>query len=228
MAITTGYVVYKYPELDSTNEQALRLLNQGCIQNNTVIVAEEQIQGKGRNNNKWLSYTGNLHMSIVITSHTNIQILSQLPFVTALAIGRAIDNTQYKWPNDILLEGKKVCGILLESHNNNHIIIGIGVNVSNAPTYATYINKHYPVTIDALLSEIIENFSNIKQHWLNDGFSQVRKEWLAKAFNLEKEIQVATKKQVIKGLFSDIDLSGRLILKNEQGTHYINSGEVFL
>ena len=226
--LPSGYVLYKYKQLDSTSAEALRLLQKNKIQNNTIIIADLQTAGKGRNEKKWISISGNLHMTIVIKRSVDIHTASQLSFVTAIAVGQALNsNILYKWPNDILLEKKKVCGILLESHSREFVIVGIGINISHAPDYATYLNRYDDIDINQLICNIINNFDHQHKQWCNHGFASTRQEWLSKAWSLNQAISVNLQNKIIKGIFQGIDAEGRLILKTANDVFCINSGELY-
>ncbi|MBQ4874757.1 MAG: biotin--[acetyl-CoA-carboxylase] ligase [Rickettsiaceae bacterium H1] len=224
----SGYVVYKYKELDGTNSEALRLLNRKAIRDKSVIIAEKQTKGKGRSNKTWISPLGNIYMTLVIRSAINIGSLTQYCFLAAVAVGETLQNIEYKWPNDILLDGKKICGILLEHHNDGYVIIGIGVNVVEAPDYATYIDKYYDVDSWDLSADIVKSFNCEEKQWLSFGFSEIRKKWLSKAWNLNNMLTAKIGKEIIKGKFIDIDLDGKLILENQNKIYKLSSGEVFL
>ena len=223
-----GFITYKYKELDSTNSEALRLINNGVIKNNSVIVADQQTLGKGRKNKTWISPQGNLYFTLVTQLDLDIHLISKLSFIITVVVGELLRDVKYKWPNDILMKGRKVCGILLENHSNGYVIIGVGINIVNSPNYATYISKHYDIDSWSLLQNIIKNFSHGKIRWLNNGFDEVRKKWLSKAWNLNNILKINVGNEVFEGEFIDIDRDGKLILQNGAIIHKINSGEVFL
>ncbi len=223
-----GYVVYKYNKLGSTNSQALRLINDSVINGDSVIIASEQTEGKGRATKTWLSPTGNIYLTFALKLKFDIQLISQFSFIAAVAVGEILDEVQYKWPNDLLISGKKVCGILLEHHGGDYLIVGIGVNVNNSPDYATCINEHYSFEVNELICEIVNNFHHEKKLWLKNGFARVRELWLEKAWGMNSRLKVKMKNVVLEGEFVGLDEEGSLLLMRGDGVHKIRSGEVFI
>lgn len=131
-----GQRVIYYPSVTSTNEAAKRKARQGA-EEGTVIIADEQTAGKGRKKRVWLSPGGNIALSVIL--RPDIAHLPSLIMLASLAVARGIESTtglkpQVKWPNDVLINGKKVCGILIENevcrNTVNYAVIGIGINVS--------------------------------------------------------------------------------------------------
>lgn len=226
--LPSGYVLYKYHTLDSTNAEALRLLSSSKIKENTVITAEQQTAGQGRNGKTWISHTKNLYFSILIKRSVAIQAISQLAFVAAIAVGESVEHSQYKWPNDILLYGKKFCGILLEHHHNEWVIVGIGININNSPSYATHINKHSNIDRDKLLCKVINHFDTEKMKWTTEGFQPIRKKWLSRAWGLNDILKINRIQETIEGEFIGLDHSGQLLLHNHLGVHKVSFGEVFM
>ncbi|WP_265024062.1 biotin--[acetyl-CoA-carboxylase] ligase [Wolbachia endosymbiont (group A) of Epagoge grotiana] len=164
--------------------------------------------------------------------------LTELTFVTALAVGNAILsfinglNLQYKWPNDILIDGKKISGILLEKRSNsNWLIIGIGINVSHAPLPGTTCISNYGESVSNidLLKKLIINFNKLRKQWLLDGFYAIREMWLKKAFKMNEQISVKLADKLYEGIFADIDKSGKLVLQQKDGSLiYFDAGELFI
>ena len=131
-----GQRVIHYPSLASTMEVAKQAAQQGAVEG-TVIIADEQTAGKGRMKRVWLSPKGNIALSVIL--HPTVAYLPSLIMLAALAVVHSIEvvtglKSQLKWPNDVLINGKKVCGILIESNVRgntvDYAIIGIGVNVN--------------------------------------------------------------------------------------------------
>ncbi|QKX03159.1 biotin--[acetyl-CoA-carboxylase] ligase [Wolbachia endosymbiont of Litomosoides sigmodontis] len=190
----------------------------------------------------------------------NLSKLTGLTFVTALAVGNTLlsfindSNVQYKWPNDIFVNGKKISGILLEKKSNsNWLVIGIGININHAPLLgATCISKLLSLSaISAtdteiqmqipmsrarmtlrntyLLEELIINFNKLKKQWMLDGFCTIREMWLKRAFKMNEQISVKFANKLYEGIFIDIDKGGRLVLQQKDGRLiYFNAGELFI
>jgi BirA family biotin operon repressor/biotin-[acetyl-CoA-carboxylase] ligase len=150
----------------------LDLIDKG-ISNKTVIIADRQIEGRGRTGKIWVSPEGNFYASLVVGQVTDISKLTELTFVTALAVGDTLlsfisySNVQYKWPNDILIDVKKISGILLEKRSNlNLLIIGIGINIISVPLLETICISDYCERISNIhfLKELIINFNKLRKN----------------------------------------------------------------
>ncbi|WP_434732594.1 biotin--[acetyl-CoA-carboxylase] ligase [Wolbachia endosymbiont of Zygogramma bicolorata] len=232
-----GFHIHHYKEVSSTNEEALDLIDKG-ISNETVIIADKQTEGRGRTGKSWISPEGNLYASLIINQETDVSKLTELTFVTALAVGNTLlsfisdSNVQHKWPNDILIDGKKISGILLEKRSNsNWLIIGIGINVNHAPLPGTTCISNYGESVSNidLLKELIINFNKLRKQWLFDGFYAIREMWLKKAFKMNKQISVKLADKLYEGIFADIDKSGKLVLQQKDGSLiYFDAGELFI
>ncbi|MDX1402160.1 MAG: biotin--[acetyl-CoA-carboxylase] ligase, partial [Kiloniellales bacterium] len=189
--LPSGWRLYHFAELDSTNSEALRLLNSGEPEG-AVVWADRQIAGRGRRGRHWESLEGNLLVSFLLRPAVSYREASQLGFVMAVAASDAISAVipnvavTLKWPNDILCGGRKTAGILLESAGRTNggplgVAVGLGLNIRSAP-----IRTPYPATCldhegaqledrpEDLLSSIAENLNARYQIWLRDGFGGVR------------------------------------------------------
>ncbi|HMK67267.1 MAG TPA: biotin--[acetyl-CoA-carboxylase] ligase, partial [Stellaceae bacterium] len=151
----------RFAELESTNDEAKRLADAGAPAW-TVITAEIQRAGRGRRGRTWESPAGNLYMSAILRPAANLAAAAQLGFAAALAVGEALLPVlpserilQYKWPNDVLVDGSKIAGILLEAAGNGAegaawVIVGIGVNLASHPQETSY-----PATSLATLGAVV-------------------------------------------------------------------------
>ncbi|BET36642.1 MULTISPECIES: biotin--[acetyl-CoA-carboxylase] ligase [Wolbachia] len=270
-----GFHIHHYKEVPSTNKEALGLIEKG-ISNETVIIADKQTEGRGRTGKSWISPEGNLYASLIINQETDVSKLTELTFVTALAVGNTLLslnflnnqthcgvipvrdtgihtfssgsqcqstgmtrdqfindlNLQHKWPNDILIDGKKISGILVEKKSNsNWLIIGIGINVNHAPLPGTTCISNYGESVSNmdLLKELIINFNKLRKQWLFDGFYAIREMWLKKAFKMNEQISVKLADKLYEGIFADIDKSGKLVLQQKDGSLiYFDAGELFI
>ncbi|MDR2831377.1 MAG: biotin--[acetyl-CoA-carboxylase] ligase [Rickettsiales bacterium] len=232
-----GFHIYHYKEVSSTNREALDLIDRG-ISNETIIIANKQIEGRGRTGKSWVSPEGNFYASLVINQVTDIGKLTELTFVTALAVGDTLlsfindSNVQYKWPNDVFIDGKKISGILLEKKSNlSWLVIGIGININHAPiSEATCISDYGgPTSNIDLLKELVSNFNKVRKQWLFDGFHAIREMWLTRAFKLNKQISIKLADKLYEGIFTDIDKSGKLVLQQKDGSlTYFDAGELFI
>ncbi len=237
----TGFLRFK--SLDSTNDMAKRIADNG-IGHGTIIIADSQTNGRGRKGKKWISESGNLYMSAILEPDINMAISPQLSFVTSLAIRDVLkkhlskQNIELKWPNDVLIDRKKISGILIESYiknNKQYIIIGIGVNVNSFPMdidYPAISLYEYDVKNlkpAELASDIVDSFFIWYDRWLESGFAPIRESWLKNTTNLGKKIEVTLRGESVQGKFSDMGIDGSLILELEDGSfESIQSGEIRL
>ena len=227
-----------YNCLDSTNEEARRLSRAGET-GPLWIAARRQTAGRGRRGRSWVSGEGNLFATLLISAPQPNS--SQLAFVAALACAETIahyapkSRVTLKWPNDVLLEGKKVCGILLEGLGNGALAIGIGINIAQFPA-----GTEYPATSldkvtgrgappDEALAILARTMSAWYDVWREAGFARVRDAWLARAGGLGQNIRARLEKGEMTGIFEGLDEDGALMLRTGTGTlTRIAAGDVFL
>ena len=239
------YNLLIFDEIDSTNDEAKRLAREGVL-GDFIVWAKKQTKGKGRYGKQWISPEDNLYLSILQSTITDPERAAQLSFVTAVAVGEAVisltstDALSYKWPNDILLNGKKLGGILLESENSSSgnkldfLVIGVGINIKDFPgkvdmPATSLLAEGYPdVMSDQLLDRIMQYFCAWLSEWQKNGFKKVREAWLKHAVNRGKVITVNTPTERLSGVFETLSEDGALELKLAGGqTCFISSGEVF-
>ncbi len=234
-----NFTIKHFEQVESTNSLALSLARTYQIDHNHIILTDSQTGGKGRMGRSWASPVGNLYFSLALKPQKSIATNSQLSFVAAVAMGLAIaefskdaKEINYKWPNDILLEGRKVAGILLES-DADFVILGIGINIKSHPEQTSYPacnldGQGFEITDKInLLEKFLDNFSNLYQKWLDFGFTPIRNLWLERAFNLNQEIAVNLPNQSLRGIFRNLDEQGNLLLEINNQIQLIASGEVF-
>ena len=243
--LLNDYHLFSFDELDSTNEEAKRLAKNGGA-NGAVVWAKRQTAGKGRLGREWVSSEGNLFVSVLLDPNKPLAELSQLSFVAAVAVVDALaplfekqDVVQCKWPNDILLEGKKLGGILLESfqtENREHpwVVVGVGVNVDSFPS-----NAQFPATCltDAgvelvsakiILSRFVHHFIERYNSWNVKGFGHIRKSWVDYAWGLNEPITARLADGSVQGKNQGIDAQGNLLLKLKSGKmQSIQAADVF-
>ncbi len=235
-------------EVDSTNAEGLRLAP--FLDHPEWIVARRQTDGRGRRGRSWVSPHGNFAATLVMRPTEPADQVALRSFVAALALfdtlvailGR-FDGLELKWPNDVLLDGGKVAGILLESEGSGstikHLAIGIGVNLASAPDPDTLEPGAVPpVALADVMGGTIgpENFLEFLApayaYWENQfnthGFAPIRAAWLSHAAKLGDLITARTGKTELVGTFETVDEAGNLILTNAEGRHTIPAAEVFL
>lgn len=216
--------IHQFDTLESTNATAL-LCPVG-----TVVMAESQTAGRGRYGRTWQSPKGNLYMSLVLPDlgKNNVAI----PFLTAVAVADSLPgfDISLKWPNDVLLSGKKLSGILIEKAQDK-LVVGIGVNVMTSPEEgilyptANLAGRLRPMT---LAKRILLQYNTLLDLLDKKGFKEIRKRWLGYATGLHKKISIHLADTELQGIFKGIDAKGALLLKQKSGTRTLTVGDVFL
>lgn len=211
---------------------------------NTIVVADRQTKGRGKNDREWISNESeNLYISLSVESKNKNVNYSYYTFLSSVVVIEAIKslitediNIKSKWPNDVLVNGKKFCGILLERDlQRNFIVIGIGINVNSHPELidkmlfkpTNLLEEGISIKKEEILEKFVNIFEEYSNRLLNEGFEWLRKEWLKYAYNLGKEINVKLKDLQVNGIFEDIDKDGTLLIMTEAGIAKILSGDIF-
>ena len=239
------YRLVFHEQIDSTNEEAKRLAGAGAAAG-TLIWAAEQLAGRGRRGRGWASPPGNLYASLLLRPACPPARACQLNFVAAVALAEAVSallpagaEVALKWPNDVLIRGAKVSGILLEAaaaldRSIDWLVIGAGVNVANHPADTPYPATNLrregapAATAATVLRAFAEYFVVWYETWRAHGFSPVRARWLASARGLGDPIEVRLERETLRGRFGDLDESGALMLDMRDGARrQITTGDLF-
>ncbi len=243
LARAHGVRILTLPEIDSTNDEARRLIESG-ERGPLWIVAGRQTKGRGRLGRGWISPVGNLYASYVFGDLDEPRLAPQLGFVTGVAAMRALRasagdrNFQLKWPNDMLLEGAKLGGILLEGVGAGRAplaIIGVGVNVAQAPADLPYparalscLGQAAP-SAEAVFTAFSDALCAVIDLWKGgENFAAIREEWLRSAAKLGESVRVAMTAETVEGRFETIDASGRMVLDTANGPRIIEAGDVLV
>jgi len=232
-------------EVDSTNDIARAMAAEGAP-HLTIVIAASQRAGRGRRGRAWVSAPGNLYLSAVLRPTCAVAAAAQVGFLAALAIRESIDEfleppatARCKWPNDVLVDGAKVSGILLESSATgaekvDWLVLGIGVNIAHAPDDterpATSLLRAGArgCTPGRFLEAWVPHFAGWYGRWQADGFDPVRADWLAHAADCGGPVEVRLADAVLHGRFTDLDSSGALVLDQATGgRRLIAAGDVF-
>ena len=241
-----AYRLVALDTVESTNGEAWRLAEEGAAEG-TLVWARTQTKGRGRRGRAWVSQPGNLTFSLLLRPDRKPMEAAQLGFVAAIALGEAVGSVappmievEYKWPNDVLFNGRKGAGILLdakagESGILDRLILGVGVNVVAHPEDTDFpaTNLRFEgcggeVTAEALLEAFARSFLLWADRWLDDGFAPVRQAWLQHARGLGEEIRVHLPAETLEGRFKELDADGTLILELAGGTvERIAAGDVY-
>ena len=240
MILPPAYRLVALESVDSTNEEAKRRAREGA-EDGTLVWAKEQNAGRARRGRDWRSPAGNLYLSLVLRPDAPPSRHGELGFVAALAVGATVGafvpplvDLRYKWPNDVLVSGRKASGILLESESGaDWVILGVGINVESFPT-----GTETPATSlreegagEATVEEVLDCFAHAfllwVNRWVDDGFGPIRAAWLGRAQGLGARIRVRLPNETLEGRFADLDISGALILETDAGRRLVSAGEVF-
>lgn len=236
--LLNDYHLLSFDSLDSTNEEAKRLAKGGG-RHGAVIWAKKQTAGKGRTGREWVSQEGNLFVSILLNPEKPLAELSQLSFVAAVAAVDALSGMppdgaklECKWPNDILLSGRKLGGILLESFQENGsqwVVVGVGINVDSSPAEARFPATCLKeagvelVSAKIILSRFIHHFIQRYNEWDRKGFAFSRKAWVMAAWGLGSRLRAGEHEGTCEG----IDTKGCLLLRGDDGQRReIHAGDV--
>ena len=234
-----------YPSLDSTNLEAGRRAEAGNLEP-VWISADIQTAGKGRRGRDWVSSKGNLFCTGFYPYEGELADAAKLSFVAALAMAETLAHyidpalITIKWPNDVLINGKKIAGILLESGNQNGqawIAIGMGINLISSPEMVDYKATHLLQHIadkasftgtQPMITLLADRFEHWRKLYMNSGFSPIREAWLAKAQGIGEPAVARLPNQTIEGTALGLADDGALELKTKSGQVVkIHAGDVF-
>jgi len=238
-----GKNILTYASLDSTNDTAYKLA-EGGAKEGTVVIAEKQKKGKGRQGRTWVSPKGGIYLSCVIRPDIEPREVAKITLVSALAVCTAVREianvaAMIKWPNDITIDGKKICGILTEmkaeQDNVDFLIVGIGVNVNTPasllPKGATSLTEESDSDISKvdLAKRILEKMEYYIALFKKEGFRSIRDEWRDLSETLSHHVKVHCHEGNIEGQALDVDADGALVVRMESGFHKrILSGDVIM
>ncbi len=240
------YEIVYINTLSSTNSYAKELILKGK-QNSFIVVTDEQKKGRGRYERVWISEKGrDLTFSIVLSTDINIKEFYKMTVVAGLAIMKALTDTvrpynipdriMIKWPNDIMIGGKKICGMLsemiTEEQRINHIVIGIGINVNSSPraekAVSLYNIIHRETDRNMLMSLIIRVFNSLVLELGKGHYGEIFREWKSGLGWLGETVSFNDGQSLVKGILKDIDENGALVIKTGEGEKTYYSGDLFI
>lgn len=240
-----GRHIHLYDKLESTQTEAHRLVANGSG-HGTLVIAERQTSGRGRMGRPWHSPAGlGIWMSLVVTPQLSLSFAPQITLLTAVALCRTIrKNYQVdigiKWPNDLLIKGRKVSGILVESSGEDerirYMVIGVGIGCNletedypeELREIATSLTIESGVRIDRtqLIASFLQQFEELYGLYLEQGFAPIRTLWESLSVSLHKPIRILSGGDWIEGVALGIDEMGALIVRQSNGEAlHVYSGE---
>lgn len=243
-----GYGRRVLPQVDSTNAEAARIV--ASLSGPEWILALHQTAARGRRGRAWVNPRGNFAATLVMRPEGDAASVALRSFVASLAVHDAVDTVcgpgrammALKWPNDVLLNGGKLAGILLESVGQgarvSHLAIGIGVNLAAAPEMeavesgavrpvSVMSETGLAVTPEDFLAALADAYAGYEAQFQTYGFAHIRTAWLARAAKLGEVITARTTRAEITGTFETVDEAGNLVLTTLQTRHVIPAADVF-
>ena len=232
-----GKTVLFLREVNSTNLWAKRLARSGA-QEGTITIAETQSSGRGRLDRRWYSPIGGLWFSVVMRPKIHASQVSQLTLMAALSVIQTLRDlygleANAKWPNDVLVNGRKICGILGEANSEagkvSFVIMGIGVNgnfdvhkalpesiAASATSLETEIG--HKIGLEQLFITLLKKFEADYNMYAHRGFSYILAKWKGHANFLSREVDVIDQQKTFRGIAEDVDANGALALRLRDGT----------
>lgn len=244
---TFGKEIRFHAELPSTQDEARSLAMQGAPEG-TVVIAESQTAGRGRLGRSWSAPPGGIYLSIILRPVMTPPEALRLPLITGVAVSQAIEKVtrltaRLKWPNDVLINGRKVAGILTEMNAEmdrlNFIIVGIGMNVNTPPESlpaelrdtAAVLSAELgrPISRVKLVQTLLTEFEILYDEFRKEGFEPIRKRWKAFSETLGTMVTVTFADQQVQGRAFDIDQDGALLIQKWNGNlERVVAGDVSL
>lgn len=231
----TRFAVQWHDLLTSTMDAARAAARAGAP-DGTVVAARRQTTARGRQGRAWTSPAGNLHVSILVRTGLPTARLTELGFVAALAVADTVDavlprrRARLKWPNDVLVDGAKIAGILVELEDDT-AVVGVGVNVVAAPD-----GLPYPATCvfacggtadaEAVLARLLDALAGWLGTWRRDGFAAVRTAWLGRGPAVGEPVRIRRGQEIDTGTFAGLDADGALLVADARGTRRVVAGDV--
>jgi len=240
-----GKHIQYFDQLDSSNREAMRQAETGAPEG-TVIIAKQQTSGRGRLGRTWHTVDDALAFSIILRPPLPPQHVPQLSLLTAVALQQALsqycDNIRIKWPNDLLIHGAKVSGILTEMRAEpgmvHAVIVGIGINIKDPkqgwPTdiaqtvTALQSHQHEPISRLQCAAAVLKSIDYWYHSYITQGFTPVRKAWWQAHVASNQKVRVHDGKTYIEGIAKALDDDGALLLATQHGTQRIIAGELEL
>lgn len=245
MALPAPFTLVDRDTVASTNDEAMTLAGQGAPAW-TVVRAASQSAGRGRRGKSFASPPGNSYTSFILRPQGRPEQVAQIALVAGLAVADAIAGIapglpaiRCKWPNDVLVDGHKVCGILVEAASSgervDHVVVGIGINLVSHPEIEGHRIGDLAglgggiIDRDAMLGALASALHGHVEAWQAGGFGALREAWIARAAGIGGEVRIEDGARTLRGRLIDIDGEGALLLADAQAIrHRVVSGSLFL
>lgn len=242
----SAYRIERRTEVSSTMDAVRERARQGEAEG-LWIIAERQTAGRGRQGRAWSSDQGaNLTASLLLRPERPAAEMATLSFIAALALADALRavglsaEIRLKWPNDVLVDGGKIAGLLLEAGadaSGEHLVLGVGLNCAGAPDLSalpegaarpTSLRAHgVEASPDMALAALAPAFAARYERWRGEGFAGQRDEWLAQAVGLGGAIEARLGGEILRGAFEDVDEDGALVLNTGATRRRVHAAEIY-
>ena len=237
-----GHKILFLEEVDSTNNKAKQIALDS--QDGDVVVSETQHSGRGRRGREWHSPKGGIYISFILKPNISPERAPQITLLSSVALVETLNsmkskmNAKIKWPNDILISGRKISGILTELSSDmekiNYVVVVIGINLNtdleDLPEKAASlkVEMDQEISVKLFLKSFFEHYDTVYQEYLNNGIDQIIEKWKKNSDTLGKNVKIIGINETYDGLAKDIDENGALILKTKDKEIKVYSGDVSL
>lgn len=235
-----GKKIHYFKSVSSTNLCARKIIEKN-FEEGTIIVSDVQKKGRGRKDRSWSSPKGGLWFSAILFPDIPPQNAMLITMTTSIAVAQSIQKIGLKpiikWPNDVLVNNKKICGVLTEIDAEidkiNSAIVGVGININNTlpddlNKTATSIKKELgrPISRVNFFKNLLENFDTDYNQLKSGNYDNIREKWLFHSDIIGRKIRVNNEKNNLTGIVHDIDQNGSILLNTKNGDTKIFSGDV--
>lgn len=240
-----GFELVKLASVGSTNDELKQRAVKEQAAEGLAIWSLEQTAGKGRQQREWVSRPGNMYCSVLFRPDCLMADAAQIGFLPVIAAGEALAGLlgnaaplRYKWPNDLLLNRKKIGGALLEAGVGQNgiaawVVVGCGLNLLHHPDKTRFPASNVKdelaveVELEAVVEAYLHSLATWYHRWQEEGFEPVRKAWLASAHTFDEPLIIETGSEKLSGPFRDLDKNGALVIDTEAGLRKISAGDVY-
>ncbi len=240
--MSLNWVIENYECVESTQDILKEISSSTFTEEGLVISAQTQTAGRGRHGNVWKAPKGNLYISFLLHPECEISVAGHFSFLIAVALSKTIDKyidsgheKSLKWPNDILIDGKKCAGILLESNISpkgtiSDLYVGVGVNILAPPEERIGLQQvsSQILTVESVLNTLLKTINIYYDLYSKKGFKEIQNLWISEAYRLHEKINVRLPQKTLSGIFEGLDEEGTLLLRLDNGVlERITAGEVY-